>query len=463
MKSMIITTNKSTLFGHIRVPGSKSHTIRALLLAALAEGTSTIKNPLASADCISTFKAIPLLGASVDGSPSENSTEWIVHGAGSRAHLPSDVVNVGDSGSLLYFMSPIAATFAGWTVFTGDDSIRKRPVTHVVDALKQLGAEAYITRPDSDSCPMIIKGPISAVNEVTTDGRLSQYVSGMMMAATRLDGTLRIHLTDPKETPYLTMTRKWLESLGATVRMSDDFKEIEVDGNRSIPHFERTIPSDWEAVAFPLIAALITDSELVIDGVDGSGTQGDDAIVKVLQSVGADIVWNKEAETLTVRGMAKTAGTKGYLSTKNLPNGELRVNLSGFPDAVCALAVIACFIDGTTVLEDLGVCRKKETDRIAVLHKELEKLGAHIEEGSDYLVIHGHCPVKSDGAPNEAFTLHGATVESYGDHRVAMALSCAGLALGGISVKDAECCSVSFPHFFEVMAKNGASFKTESL
>ena len=457
---MIVIANKSNLSGHIRVPGSKSHTIRALLLATLAEGTSHIKNPLASADCISTFKAIPLLGATAETSADDiaKSSEWIVHGAGKSAHLPSDVVNVGDSGSLLYFLSPIAATFEGWSVFTGDESIRKRPVTHVVDALRQLGAEAYITRPDAESCPMIIRGPISSANEVTTDGRLSQYVSGMMMAATRLSGTLHIHLTDPKETPYLTMTRKWLESLGANVRMSDDFKEIEVDGGLEIKAFDRTIPSDWEAVAFPLIAALITSSDIVIDGVDGTGTQGDDAIVAVLQSVGADIEWNKEAETLHVRGLSKARNGSGYLTTEKLPSGELRVNLAGFPDAVCALAVIACFIEGKTVLEDLGVCRKKETDRIAVLHKELAKLGAVVEEGEDFLVIHGHCPVKADGSVNEAFTLHGAEVESYDDHRVAMALSCAGLALGGLRVKDAECCAVSFPNFFGVMRNCGASF-----
>ena len=375
--------------------------------------------------------------------------------------MPSDVVNVGDSGSLLYFMSPIAATFSGWSVFTGDESIRRRPVTHVVDALRQLGAEAHITRTDSDSCPMIIRGPISAANAVTTDGALSQYVSGMMMAATRLNGTLKINLTDPKETPYLTMTRKWLESLGATVRMSADFKKIEVDGGFSIKAFDRTIPSDWEAVAFPLIAALITSSELVIDGIDGTGTQGDDAIVDVLKSVGADIEWNREEETLSVRGMRKAKNGTGFLTTANLPNGELHVNLSGFPDAVCALAVIACFIDGKTVLEDLGVCRKKETDRIAVLKTELTKLGAEVEEGADFLVIRGHCPVCEDGTANLEFALHGADVESFGDHRVAMALSCVGLATGGVRVNGAECCSVSFPRFFDVMRENGAVFEEE--
>src|SRR5574344_2798523 len=378
---MKITTSKAELSGEIQVPGSKSHTIRALLLATLAEGTSHISNPLPSADCLSTSRAVPLIGADVDiaeTTAADGTTipgnMWTVVGAGNKVHLPNNVVDVGDSGSLLYFMSPIAATFDGWSVFTGDESIRKRPVVHVVDALRQLGAEAYITRPDSDACPMVIKGPISADHTVTTDGRLSQYVSGMMMAAVRLNGTLHIELTDPKETPYLTMTRKWVESVGVPVTVSKDFKHITVTGPVPLKAFDRTIPSDWEAVAFPLIAAVITDSEITITNVDSSGTQGDDAIVSILQSVGADIVWNKENATLTVRGMKTSADKIGRLTTENLLNKELHVKLSGFPDAICALAAVSCFIEGTVYLEDADVCRKKETDRIVVLREELTKL-----------------------------------------------------------------------------------------
>ena len=144
-----------------------------------------------------------------------------------------------------------------------------------------------------------------------------------MMAASRLNGTLHIELTDPKETPYLTMTKKWLENVGVPVTVSEDFKHITVTGPVQIKSFDKTIPSDWEAVAFPIIAALITNSEITITDVDGSGTQGDDKIVCVLQSLGADIVWNKDKETLTVRGLKKAADGIGRLSTDNLPNKEL--------------------------------------------------------------------------------------------------------------------------------------------
>ena len=448
---MKILAKKNTLSGIIVVPGSKSHTIRALILASLAEGVSHISNPLPSADCLSASKAIQEIGASVEFDNQNNI--WTVTGAGKNAHLPSNVVDVGNSGSVLYFFTPICATFEGWSIFTGDSSIRKRPILHLLEALKQLGANCYVSRPEENAPPALVQGPIKA-GKVVTDGRLSQYISGLMMASTLMDGKLEIELTDPKEVPYLDMTKYWLESLGVQVEMSSDYKKISVTGPYQLKAFDKAIPSDWEAVAFPLIAALISDSKITIDNVDGSGTQGDDAIVSVLQSVGADIQWNKETSQLFVTG-----GNR--LSTENLPEKTLRVNLAGFPDAICALAVIACFIEGKTVLEDIGVCRRKETDRIVVMKSELEKLGAKVEEGEDFIAIYGHSPILPDGSKNPEFTLHGGTVESYDDHRVAMSLACLGLGLKdgeNVIVNDAECCSVSFPGFFEVMNKINANF-----
>ena len=448
---MKILAKKTSLSGNIVVPGSKSHTIRALILASLAEGVSHISNPLPSADCLSASKAIQEIGASVEFDNKNNI--WTVTGAGKNAHLPSNVVDVGNSGSVLYFFTPICATFEGWSIFTGDSSIRKRPVLHLLEALKQLGANCYVSRPEENAPPALVQGPIKA-GKVITDGRLSQYISGLMMASTLIDGKLEIELTDPKEVPYLDMTKYWLESLGVQVEMSSDYKKISITGPYQLKAFDKAIPSDWEAVAFPLIAGLITDSKIVIDNVDGAGTQGDDAIVSVLQSVGADIQWNKETSQLIVTG-------GNPLSTENLTDKTLRVNLAGFPDAICALAVIACFIEGKTVLEDIGVCRRKETDRIVVMKSELEKLGAKVEEGEDYLAIYGNSPLLANGEKNPNFKLHGGIVESFDDHRVAMSLACLGLGLPEgeqVIVNDAECCSVSFPGFFEVMNKIKAKF-----
>ena len=449
---------KSVLSGHITVPGSKSHTIRALILAAMADGTSHISNPLPSNDCLSTAAAVRKVGAEVDfgegSAASEGGAVWTVRGAGSGLHLPSDAIDVGNSGSLMYFLCPVLSTLPGECTFTGDESICRRPVNHLIDALCQFGANGRSLNNGPDgkpgtTPPFSFCGPIDVNKKLVTEGALSQYISGFMMAASRLNGTLHMELTNPKETPYLTMTKMWLESVGVPCTISDDFKKITVTGPVDIKAFDKTVPSDWEAVAFPLIAALISGSEIVIEGIDGSGSQGDDKIVEVLQQVGADIVWDKKACTLTVRG---NEGGKG-LSTKNCPNGEFRVTISPFPDAICALAVIACFIEGTTVITDVEICRKKETDRIEAMKTELRKLGADVEEGDDCLIIHGH-----EGGKG----LHGGKVESYKDHRIAMSLACLGLGLPAeenVIINDAECCSVSFPHFFEVMNGIGAGFK----
>ena len=465
---MNIIAMKSSLSGSITVPGSKSHTIRALILAAMAEGVSHIKNPLPSADCLSTAAAVPLMGADIDlnlSTEGEIGTEWIVEGAGKNLHLPEDVVNVGDSGSLLYFLAPIAACFEGTSVFTGDASIRKRPVLHLADALNQLGARAFVTRPGSNACPLVITGSIRKGGTVRTAGEVSsQYISGLMMAGILTENPVELELSNPKETPYLTMTRKWLEQVGARCSVSSDFRHISVTPCESLRGFDTTIPSDWEGVAFPLIAALVSDSKITIQNVDSGGTQGDDAIVSVLQSLGADIVWDKEAAVLEVCGGKLAKDGVGRLTTESCPGGELHVNISGFPDAVCAICAVACFTEGTVFIEDAAVCRRKETDRLRILNIELSKLGASIEEREDSLVVHGHSPVLRDGSRNPEFKIHGGFCDSYDDHRMAMAL--ASLAVGlpegeKIIINNAQCCEVSFPNFYDVMNTINANFREE--
>ena len=442
---MKAVAKKSVLSGHITVPGSKSHTIRALILAAMADGTSHISNPLPSNDCLSTAAAVRKVGAEVDFGEGENSGVWTVRGAGAGLHLPADQIDVGNSGSLMYFLCPVLSTLKGDCTFTGDESICRRPVNHLVDALCQLGANAKCIN-GGTTPPFSFCGPIDVNKKLVTEGALSQYISGFMMAASRLNGTLEMELWNPKETPYLTMTKLWLESVGVPVKISDDFKKISVTGPVPFKAFDKAVPSDWEGVAFPLVAALISGSEITIDNVDGSGSQGDDKIVEVLQSVSADIEWLRDEEKLIVRGGKK-------LTTDSLPDKELRVEMSAFPDAICALAVAACFIEGKTVFTDIDICRKKETDRIVAMTSELTKLGAHIVDEGNQLVVYG------DGGKS----LHGGEVESFKDHRIVMSLACLGLGLGdgeSVVVNDAEWCSVTFPHFFEVMNEIGAGFET---
>lgn len=438
---MNVTARKTTLAGSLSVPGSKSHTVRAGIFAALASGTSVIRNPLPSADCLSCMDVIQAFGARVTMEPGI----WTVTAPEGGIRLPDRVVDVGNSGSVLYFMTPVAATLAGWTVMTGDASICTRPIRGLIEALKQLGAEGFTTRPDSPAPPAVIGGPLHA-GRVALEGNLSQYVSGILMAAPRVSGTTVIDLSNPKETPFIKMTCDWLESVGIQVSYDPArLDHFELTGPQPYRSFDRAIPSDWEGVAFPLVAAVITGSPLEIEHVDCTGSQGDEAIVDILRAMGARIELDRSRETLVVNGGRDAAGK---VSPVDLRGGEF--NCAGFPDALPSLAVAAAFARGDTKLTDVGVCRLKETDRIALMREELGKLGASVDEGPDFLVIHG------SGGEN----LHGGLVESHDDHRIAMALAVAGLAIpeGAVTVRDAECCAVSFPDFFGTMNSVGAGF-----
>ena len=440
---MNIISKKSSLSDVINVPPSKSHTIRALIIACLCEGESKIYNPLASADCLSTANVIPQFGAQIEF----EKDYWTVKGAGKNFHASDDVVNVGNSGSLLYFLSPVAATLDAVTIFTGDKSIRSRPVSHVADVINQLGAKSFVANPNGKTCPLVVQGKAKPNKTVKTEGSVSsQYITGLMLGATRLNGTMKIKLSNPKETPYLTMTKLWLEKFGVDCFISPDFKNIKVKGGTSLKAQDVTIPSDWEAVAFPLVAAILTNSQITIENVDSSGSQGDDKIVQVLCDLGASILWDKEKNLLTVN---KTEEKEFVLSAEKFPSSTYEIKISDFPDAICALAVAACFTKGTVVFTDIDGCRKKETDRIKVMTSELKKLGADIIDANDKLIVKGS-------------VLHGGLVESYDDHRVAMSLAVLGLALNeneSVEIKNAECCSVSFPNFYNVMKQIGADFK----
>ncbi|MGP1587151.1 MAG: 3-phosphoshikimate 1-carboxyvinyltransferase [Treponemataceae bacterium] len=452
---MDLICKSSKLFGHIKIPSSKSHTIRAVILAALAEGKSTVFNPLVSDDSISTLKAVGSLGVKII--QNRDNSAWQIEPPTNGLTMSENYIDVGNSGSTMYFLAPVCAVHDCFAVFTGDQSIQNRPVGHLLDALNQLGAKAVcIKMPGKNSMteqiqccntkkrfpPFSVSGPIKAGNLVT-DGSLSQYISGFMIACSQIPGTTQIFLKNPKEIPYLDMTKWWLKQVGVKVDISLDYKSIKIIGRQKINAFEKTIPSDWESAAFPIIAALITKTDIFIDQIDVSKTQGDEKIVEILQKAGAQIKYEgKNLDVLAVYG------SRSHLELKS----DLHIKLSDIPDSICAICVIACFIQGVTVLEDIEVCRKKETDRVKIMQRQLSKLGADIKDTGSSLIIRGIA-----GGVN----LFGGIVDSFADHRVAMSLSCLGLGLKKeekLTVKNFECSSVSFPGFIDSMTKIGSSF-----
>lgn len=424
----------SRLKGSAMVPGSKSHTIRAVLLAAMSKGESRIHNPLPSLDCRSAMHVAECFGAKTEMSEGL----WIVQGLGRDLIVPENYVDCGNSGTTTYFAASMAALIDGYTVLTGDEQIRRRPIRPVLDAINQLGGHAFTTRRNIDACPAVIGGKMRG-GTVRYNHSLSQFVSSIMLSAPLLDGDTEIINDNPLEKPYLQLSIDWMRRYGVEFEEnSGDYTHFRIKGGQEYHPTESTVPSDWSGVAFPLVAGVVTESEISICGVDFNDSQGDKAVVDHLISMGADITKDFENGRLLIKG------------GKGLKSG-LTIDLTDIPDALPALCVAAAYAQGDTKLTGLGHVRLKETDRVAVMESELGKMGAEIETGSDYLVVHGGVPLK------------GTTVESYNDHRVAMAMVVSGLfASGETIVKDSQCAAVSFPTFFKVMEDLGAELENIS-
>jgi 3-phosphoshikimate 1-carboxyvinyltransferase len=433
---MYSVSKKSFLKGEITVPGSKSHTIRAALLSAMAKGTSVIHNPLASGDGLSALQAARAFGAKVDA----QKNTWVIEGTGGNLTLPDNVLDCGNSGTTTNFVMSLASLCDGYTVITGDEQIRRRPVAELAAALHALGSQAFFTRPASDSPPVVIKG-IRGGGGARFSGFNSQVVSSTLLASPLAAGRTVILVEKPLEKPYLQMTLDWMKRYGAAAaEQADDYTRFVVAGGGSYTACESVIPADWSAAAFPLAAAVCAPSEVTLCGLDFADSQGDKIVVDHLIAMGADIAKDEAAGKLFVRGGKPLAG------------GAV-INLNDIPDSLPALAVAACFARGGTTFTGLAHVRVKETDRVAVMQKELAKLGADVHTTADSMTVRG---AFAEGAR----PLCGAEVDSRGDHRIAMALAVAGLCCGGETrVLGAECTAVSFPGFFELLNSAGASIK----
>lgn len=429
---MYAISKKNKLNGKLMVPGSKSHTIRAVLLAAMAEGTSVVTNPLTSNDCLSAAKAARAFGAEVIEEPGA----WTVKGVGKNIHVPENFIDTDNSGTTTYFVAAMASLCEGTTFITGDKQIRRRPIKPLLDALNQLGSEANVTRPGSIAPPCTIKGKLQG-GKANFDGFCSQFISSVALAAPLAQNDTIIEVENPLEKPYLQMTLDWMERYGVKPEVTPDYKEFKIKANQGYTACDSVVPSDWSGVAFPLVAAVTTPSELVIEGVDFNDCQGDKAVVDHLIAMGADITKDVDNHRMIIKG------------GKPLKS-DLTINLNDIPDSLPALSVAACYAEGKTTFTGLAHVRVKETDRVAVMEQELRKLGAEIETGPDYMIVTG------------GKTLTGAEVDSHDDHRVAMALVVCGMfAEGEMHVKDAECAAVSFPNFYEVMNNAGAKIDLE--
>jgi len=414
--------------GAIRIPGSKSHTIRSLLLSLLCDGQSIITGALTSGDGRSAINAAKSFGAVV----TEEGDTLFITGVGKNIIAPSNVIDTANSGTTTTLFSSVAALCEGYTIITGDEQIRRRSIEALIEALNTLGARAFFTHPSRTAPPVIIAGALSG-GRVTVDGRNSQVVSSLLLAAPLSTGDIEILVTNALETPYVQLTLDWMERYGVSVEHDGNYTHFLVRGGQSYTAGKHTIAADWSSAAFPLIAAAITASRLTVEGLDFCDAQGDRAIIEHLRLFAADVVADKESGSVTVTGGTPLIG--GHT-----------IDLGPTPDMLPALAVLATQASGTTRFTNLAQVRQKETDRVFEMQRKLTALGASVRIEGDDLLVKGKSAIT------------GGRISSEGDHRIAMALAVAGLASNeGIVIEDAGCIDVSFPLFIEKLCACGAT------
>jgi len=424
MKLVVAKTEK--LEGEITISSSKSHTIRAVIIALLAEGTSKIINPLKSDDTMAAVNACKALGTKIN---MENENEWLIEGTNHNLKNPESALNMANSGTSLRLISGIIAALCDFEIqLEGDESLSSRPMQPLLKSFNELGAEALSIN-NNGYCPLTIKGKMQG-GSTEIVGITSQYISSLLLACPLLEKDTEITLVKPNEIPYIKMTLKWLDEQGIKYKVSEDFTKFKIYGNQKYKSFEKTIPADWSSAAFPLVAAAITQSNVLLKGLDINDIQGDKAIIDYLKKMQADI--QIEEQGIRIKG-------------KPLQGCELDLNST--PDALPALSVLGCFAEGTTTLVNVAQARIKETDRIKVMAEELSKMNADIKEREEGLIIH-----KS--------TLKANKVRGHNDHRIVMALSLAGLiAEGKTEITTAESINVTYPNYIKSMKSLGAKME----
>ena len=421
---------RSRVEGHVTVPGSKSITNRALLLAALAEGTSHLRGGLESDDTIVMRAALRDMGIEVLNEPPDDpesgSETWQVSGRGGRFEPPGHALDCGNSGTTVRFLTAALTLAPSPIVVDGNARMRERPISDLVRCLRGLGAELTIEG-EADCPPIRVHGGGLAGGSTTIDGsRSSQYVSAVLQAApyARNDVELSFEGGIIVSRPYIDLTLEVMRAFGASVEWTAEDR-LRVEAGRTYQPRDYTIEPDASSAAYPFCAVAIAGGQVSVSGVRPDSLQADFEILDLLARMGCRV--DRQGDTVSVSGAESPLRSLG------------EIDMNDFPDAVLAYAVVAMFADGPTTITNVANLRIKETDRLAALETELRKLGAHAEAGPDWLRI-------------EPGPMRGAEIETYDDHRMAMAFSLAGLRIPGVVILDPGCVSKTWPGYFDAFA-----------
>ncbi len=423
---MLIVKKTEHLEGRVKSPPSKSYTHRAVIGASLAEGKSIIYSPLWGKDCLSSVYGCRMLGAKINLSLKNDL--WEVFGGDLKT--PENIINVGNSGTTLRILTSISSQIPkGFSILTGDSSIRKRPMQPLLDALKQLNINAFSSKLDG-TAPIIVESGKLRGNLVKIRGDVSsQFITSLLMLLPFNDEDTTLKLTTPlKSKPYVDITLDILKKFDINIEYEDN--SFIVYGNQKYRPINYTVEGDYSSASYIIAAGILINSKIEILNLYADSKQGDKRFIDLVKEMGADIKVKKDR--IIVEGEYNLNG--------------IDIDAKDIPDLVPTLAVLGCFAEGTTRIYNAEHVRYKESDRLKACYTELKKMGADIEEKKDGLIIRG---VKK---------LKGAKLNTYHDHRLVMAFTVAGLKAEGETVIDDESSvKISFPNFVEVMKSLGAN------
>ncbi len=435
MKTIKIKPAKS-LRGGVRVPGDKSISHRAVMLASISEGRSVIKGFLSAGDTLRTVKAFENMGIKVEGEGTDN---LIIGGKGlDGLREPEDVLDLGNSGTSTRLLTGLLSGQRFFSVLTGDDSLRKRPMKRVTTPLKSMGAEIN-GRDDAGFAPLAIKGKTLKSIEYESPVPSAQVKSSILLAGIYAEGKTKVK--EPGKSR--DHTERMLRASGAEIKEYD--LTVSIKGRPTLRARNIEVPGDFSSAAFFIVAGiLVPASEVIMKNVGVNPTRT--GLLDILKRMKAEI----HLENLRDVGgepVADISVKSGHLGGAEIKGNEILKAIDEFP----ILCVAASLSEGETVIREAAELRLKESDRISVMTKELRKMGVEIEEFPDGIRIKGR------------ERLRGAVCNSHGDHRVAMAIAIAGfLADGETTVQDAGWISTSFPGFMDALRLLGGKIFSRS-
>lgn len=405
-------------FTEVSLPGSKSYTNRALLMAALAKGESLLRNALFSDDTERMTECLNQLGVEVQADPQVKTIR--VNGSGHPLRTPEEPLYCGNAGTAIRFLAPFCALGDGVVVLTGNERMQKRPIQDLLDGLRQVGVDA--TDLEGTGCPPIrICGGGLRGGKCRIEGsHSSQYFSALLLSAARMEEGLSLEVEgELVSKPYIDMTLAVMERFGIHA-VNEDYHRLRVPPGQEPVACDYTVEGDASAASYFLAAAAVSNGTIRVGPIPQDTCQGDTGFVDVLVRMGCAAV--HDGDRIDLSGG---------------PLHGIDVDLNAMSDTAQTLAVVALFAQGPTTIRNIANARIKETDRIAALAQELTRIGAGVEEFPDGLTIH------------PAETYKPVEIETYDDHRMAMSFAVAGIHVPGLVIQNPGCVSKTFPDFFE--------------